>query len=178
MLDSNEITQLFTCSDMQFRAKYNKMLFSLFLEEPFTVTFGEGAEMYTHMIVMADTDGTFPPKSVFVLFIILKHKWHSVACKDTEDMLGKLREAETPIKAIHEAIVCGTHITFYHYNCQEGVFASKSQEQMSSDLNLTEEDGAVQMVKVVEEVKNICQKLVDVFKLENFWKDRAWISHS
>ena len=119
MLDSNEITQLFTGlrSDMQFRAKYNKILSSLFLEAPFTVVFDEGAEAYTHMTVMADTDGPFPPKPVFILFIVPKRKWHSVARKDTEGMLRKLLgEAETPIKAIHGAIVCGTHITFYHYD--------------------------------------------------------------
>ena len=119
---------------MQFRAKYNKMLSSLSLEEPFTVAFDEGAEAYTHMRVMANTDGTFPPKPVFMLFIVPKRKWYSVARKDTEDMLGKLLgEAETPIEAIHGAVVCGTRITFYHYNRQEGVFAPESQEQMPFD---------------------------------------------
>jgi len=31
---------------------------------------------------------------------------------------------------------------------------------MPSDIDLTEEDGVVQMLKVVEEVKDICRELI------------------
>jgi hypothetical protein len=158
MLGSSEIIQLFTGlhSDMQFRAKYNKVLSSLFSEEPFTVAFDEGVEVYTHMTVGADTDGTFLPKPIFILFIIPKCKWFSVARKHAEGMLGKLLgEAETPFEVIHGAIVCGTRITFYRYDRQKRMFAPEPQEQMPSDVNLQEEDGAVQMLKVVEEVKDM-----------------------
>jgi hypothetical protein len=151
----------------------------MFLEEPFTIVFGEGVEGYTHMTVMADTDGTFPPKPVFILFIVPKRKWNSVARKDTEDMLEKLLgEAETPIDTIHGAIVCGAHITFYHYDRQEGVFAitKESQEQTPSDIDLTTEDGIDRMLQVVEEVKDICRKLIGVLKPGKIYKDGAWVT--
>ena len=138
--------------------------------------FGEGAEAYTHMTVMADTNGTFPPKPVFVLLIVPKSKWRSVARKDTEDVLGKLLgEAETPIEVIHgSAIVRGTHITFYRYDRQEGVFAPKSQEQ-PSDIDLTEKDGVAQMLKAMEEVKDICRNLIGVLKPGKISKNGVWV---
>ena len=153
-MDSNKITRLFTGlrTDMQFRTNYNTILFDLFLEEPFTVAFDEGADAYTNFTVLANTDGSFPPKPVFILFIVPKRKWFSAARKDTEDMLRKLLgEAETPIETIHGAIVCGTRITFYHYDRQEGVFSPESP-----DVDLTKEDGAVRMLEVVGDVRDMC----------------------
>ena len=43
------------------------------------------------------------------------------------------------------------------------------------NVDLTKEDGAVQMLEVVEEVKDI---LIGVLKPGNFWKTGAWVSHS
>jgi hypothetical protein len=170
MLGSKDIIKIFTgfrgATYLERRDAYSKLLSGLFIEYPFTVISGYSTEGLTHMTALADTDGVFPRKPVFVMFIIPITKGNDTTFrKEAEDTLkGLLKDSVAPVKVMKGACICGSRIRFYSYDRELEVFTPESQQPVCFDFDLAEQSGAVRMMEVVEEVKDVCRQLIPAKK--------------
>jgi hypothetical protein len=149
------------------------------LEIPFEVNWTEETKTpyYSHFTVMVDC---FSFKPAFILFILPQsssrsHTFH----KEAEGKLkGLLKEADTPFKIIHCACVSSSHMAFYSYNRQLEVFTPESHLWgQFFDFNLTEDAGAGHMLKVIEEVRDMCRELLGDLKVRadnTSWRSQMW----
>jgi hypothetical protein len=185
MLTLAEVTELLTVDErepMWIRGAYNKLLSLSFLEVPFEVNWTEETKTpyYSHFTVLVDTTGRFSFKPAFILFILPKSSSRSrTSRKEAEDKLkGLLKEADTPFTIMHGACVSSSRMAFYSYNRQLEVFTPESHLQgQFFDFDLTEDAGAGHMLKVIEEVKDMCRELLGELKVRadnTSWTSRLW----
>jgi hypothetical protein len=107
-------------------------------------------------------------KPVFILLIAPDNA--PATRRDAEvTMLKLLKEAGGHgLEVTHGMCVCETQAALFHYDRERQIFLPSPQGQVNFDLNLATEGRAIGFLKIAEDVKRMCRKIIPDLEVPSY----------